>query len=142
MTSRVVMTRTKDDDVPLYDRPAVAVSQSADLFVSVHNNAVPDGVNPYRRNGTSTYYYHAFSRDFAKHMHRRLVRATGLDDYGLTAGNFAVIRPTQYPSVLVECAFIILPEQEELLTTEDFIERTAEGIAAGISDFIRARLSD
>jgi len=68
------------------------------------------------------------------------VPATKLDDYGLTQGNFAVIRPTQYPSVLIECAFIILPDQEEMLTQEDFQKRTAEGIASGISDFVESRL--
>jgi N-acetylmuramoyl-L-alanine amidase len=138
----VVMTRTGDEDVPLYDRPQKAVTANADLFVSVHNNAVPDGINPYRRNGTSTYYYHAFSRDFARHMHKQLLDATSLDDYGLIAGNFAVIRPTQYPSVLLECAFIILPEQEALLLDEDFIQRVADGISEGVSDFIRARLPE
>jgi N-acetylmuramoyl-L-alanine amidase len=139
---RVVMTRSGDEDVPLYDRPEKAVAANADLFVSVHNNAVPDGINPYGRNGSSTYYYHVFSRDFARHMQKQLLRATGLDDYGLTAGNFAVIRPTQYPSVLLECAFIILPKQEEMLTNEEFVQRVAEGVAEGISDFIRDRLTN
>ncbi|GAB4320325.1 MAG: hypothetical protein Kow0074_10570 [Candidatus Zixiibacteriota bacterium] len=138
--ARVVMTRLGDEHVALYDRPSISVAEDVDLFVSVHNNAVPDGVNPYYRNGTSTYYYHTFSRDFARHIHRRLLDATGLPDYGLTNGNFAVIRPTHYPSVLVECAFIIIPEQEELLMDDDFIERTANGIVTGIEDFIEARL--
>ena len=139
--AKVIMTRVGDEDVPLALRPVLAVSQDADLFVSVHNNAVPDGINPRRRNGSATYYYHPFSGDLAKSVHRQLVKATKLDDYGLTRGNFAVIRPTQYPSILVECAFIIIPEQEELLTTEEFIERTASGIASGISDFVHERLS-
>lgn len=138
--ARVVMTRIGGEDVPLYDRPSIAVTQDVDLFVSVHNNAVPDGIDPRRRNGSSTYFYHSFSGDLARQVHRRLVRATKLEDYGLTRGNFAVIRPTHYPSVLVECAFIILPEQEEMLTQEDFQKRTAEGIADGISDFIQSRL--
>ncbi len=136
----VVMTRLGDEHVALYDRPSLSVAEDVDLFVSVHNNAVPDGINPYYRNGTSTYYYHTFSRDFARHMHHRVLDATELNDYGLTHGNFAVIRPTHYPSVLVECAFIILPEQEEMLLDDDFIERTAKGIVKGIEDFVEARL--
>lgn len=139
--ARVVMTRIGNEDVPLYDRPSFAVAQGADLFVSVHNNAVPDGINPRKRNGSATYFYHSFAGDLARKVQNRLLRATKLDDYGLTRGNFAVIRPTQYPSILIECAFIILPEQEEMLTEEDFRKRTAEGIADGISDFVQARLS-
>lgn len=138
--AQVIMTRWASEDVPLYDRPAIANSQGADLFVSVHNNAVPDGINPYARNGTGTYFYHPFSRDLARQVHRWTRDATGLDDYGLTGGNFAVIRPTQYPSVLIECAFIIIPEQEALLYTPEFITRIGQGIANGVAEFVRERL--
>jgi len=137
--ARVVMTRTGDQDVPLYERPVIAVSRHADLYVSVHNNAVPDGVNPSAHNGSAVYYYHPFSRDLAQSVHKRLLQTTHLDDYGLTQGNFAVIRPTQYPSVLAECAFIIIPEQEEMLTRQDFVNRTAKGIADGVADFVHDR---
>jgi N-acetylmuramoyl-L-alanine amidase len=139
--ARVIMTRTGDEDVPLHDRPVIAVSHHADLYVSVHNNAVPDGTNPAARNGSAVYYYHPFSRDLARSVHKRLLQATQLDDYGLTQGNFAVIRPTQYPSVLAECAFIIIPEQEEMLMQQDFVNRTAKGIADGVADFVRDRQS-
>jgi N-acetylmuramoyl-L-alanine amidase len=51
-----------------------------------------------------------------------------------------VIRPTQYPSVLIECAFIIIPEQEALLYTPEFITRIGQGIANGVAEFVRERL--
>jgi len=137
--ARVVMTRKGDEDIPLYSRPALALRGGADLFVSVHNNAVPDGINPLAKNGTATYYYHPFSRALARAVHRRVREATGLDDYGLTQGNFAVIRPTQYPAILVECAFIIIPRQEEMLQTRAFISRTGRAIAAGVADFVHER---
>jgi N-acetylmuramoyl-L-alanine amidase len=115
------------------------MSAATNLYVSVHNNAVPDGVDPRRRNGTSAYYHHPHSRDLARAVHRRTRQATGLADYGLTQANFAVIRPPQYPSVLVECAFMILPDQEEMLDNDAFVARTAHGIADGIADFVRER---
>jgi N-acetylmuramoyl-L-alanine amidase len=137
MGARVVMTRLGDEDVPLAQRPGIAMSTATNLYVSVHNNAVPDGVDPRRRNGTSAYYHHPHSRDLARAVHRRTRQATGLADYGLTQANFAVIRPPQYPSVLVECAFMILPDQEEMLDNDAFVARTAHGIADGIADFVR-----
>ena len=123
--------------MPLGDRPGIAVAGGADLYVSVHNNAVPDGVDPRQRNGTSAYFHHPQSRDLARAVHRRTREATGLPDYGLTQANFAVIRPSQYPAVLVECAFMILPEQEEMLDNDAFVARLAHGIADGIADFVR-----
>ena len=135
--ARVVMTRQDDRHVALYDRPAIATANEADLFVSIHNNALPDGVNPFANNGSSTYYYHLHSMDLARSIQRELLKATGLNDYGLFHGNFAVNRPTQYPAVLVECAFMILPEQEALLKTGKFRKKVAKGIAAGIERFLK-----
>jgi N-acetylmuramoyl-L-alanine amidase len=133
----VIMTRFDNSPLPLYDRPIIANKFHTDLFISVHNNALPDGVNPFYNNGTSTYYYHPHSFDLARCVQKRVVEASGLPDYGLFHGNFAVIRPTQYPAILVECAFMIIPQQEMELKTESYQKRLAKGIADGVEDFIK-----
>jgi len=134
--ANVVMTRDDASHVPLADRPVIAVAESADLFVSVHNNALPDGVNPFTNNGTSSYYYHPHSIELARSVQPHLVKATRLPDHGLFHGNLAVNRPTQYPAILVECAFMMIPEQEALLKTDCFRKRIARGIADGIEQFL------
>jgi len=132
----VIMTREDMSALPLYDRPAIAKKVNADLFVSVHNNALPDGVNPLENNGTSTYYYHLHSIDLAKAIHDEMLKATGLNDHGLYYGNLAVNRPTQYPAVLLECAFLILPEQESLLKNKEFQNRIGRAVRKGIMRFM------
>lgn len=132
----VLMTRSADTPLPLYDRPVLANGFDADIFISIHNNAVPDGVNPLVNNGTSTFYYHPQSQELARLVHRHMVPATGLNDYGLYHGNFAVIRPTQYLAILVECAFMMIPEQEMALRTEEFRNKIARAIRDGIFDFV------
>lgn len=139
---RVILTRSDTSDVPLYDRPMIAKLNNADLFISVHNNALPDGVNPFENNGSSTYYYHLHSIDFAKAVHKELVKATELRDYGLYHGNLAVNRPTQYPAILVECAFMIIPEQEAMLKTDSFRKKVAKGIIKGIEEFLKGYNND
>ena len=67
-----------------------------------------------------------------------MVERTELRDHGLYSGNLAVIRPTPYPAVLVECTFMLLPDQEAALKTDDFRRKTAEAIKEGISDFLRS----
>ncbi|MEW6050946.1 MAG: N-acetylmuramoyl-L-alanine amidase [Candidatus Zixiibacteriota bacterium] len=133
----VVLTRDDDRNLPLADRPVVAKANHADIFVSIHNNALPDGVNPFVNNGVSTYYYHPHSIDLARAVQQEMIKVTGLRDYGLYHGNLAVNRPTQYPAILVECAFIILPEQEALLKTDKYRRAVARGITDGIEAFLK-----
>lgn len=135
--ARVVMTRDDMSHVSLYDRPSMAKKQGADLFISIHNNALPDGLNPFVNNGVSTYYYHPHSIELARNIQRELRAATGLKDFGTYHGNLAVARPTQYPAVLVETAFIILPEQEALLRRPEFHRKVATAIQRGIERFLK-----
>ena len=135
--AQVIMTRDDMSHVDLYDRPAIAKESGADLFVSIHNNALPDGVNPFENNGSSTYYYHLHSINLARAIQSELCSATGLGDYGLYHGNLAVVRPTQYPAVLVECAFMMISEQEALLKSSKFHNTVARAIVRGIENYLQ-----
>ncbi|MBD3233413.1 MAG: hypothetical protein GF315_06780 [candidate division Zixibacteria bacterium] len=134
--AHVIQTRYGYEDVIIYDRPQKAIDFNADLLISIHNNALPDGVNPWENNGVSTFYYHAQSKPLAEAIQKRLMQKTGLPDYGVYYGNLALTRPSEMISVLVECAFIMIPEQEAMLRDWDFQERCAEGIYDGICDFL------
>jgi N-acetylmuramoyl-L-alanine amidase len=52
MGIEVVLTRTDDRFIPLEDRTAMANAQDADLFISLHMNASPNG----EAKGVETYY--------------------------------------------------------------------------------------
>jgi N-acetylmuramoyl-L-alanine amidase len=142
--AHVVMTREDMHHVGLNERPVIAKLADADLFVSIHNNALPDGVNPFVNHGVSTYYYHPHSARLARSIQKELLTATGLPDFGFYNANLAVDRATQYPAVLVECAFMMIPEQEAMLQTEAFRNRLAHAIADGIGEFLKdyARSND
>ena len=134
----VFMTRVDDSDVKLYDRPKMTVEKDCDIFISVHNNSVPDGVNPFVSHGASTYYYNPHSKSLAEFVQDQLLDKLGAKDHGLFYANFAVIRPPQYVAILVECAFMILPDQEADLRTEAFQAKCALAIANGLDDYLRS----
>jgi N-acetylmuramoyl-L-alanine amidase len=136
--TRVMMTHTGTEIVRLYDRPKIAIKDSCDILISIHNNALPDGVNPFYNNGSATYYYHPQALALARSIQSELLKTLKLPDYGTYYGNLALTRPSQLLSVLVECAFMMIPEQEELLGTEKFQKQCAEAIYQGLVNFLES----
>jgi N-acetylmuramoyl-L-alanine amidase len=134
--AEVIMTRSGMDSLALYDRPKIAIEERCDILISVHNNALPDGINPFHNNGTSTYYYHPQAFALAKEIQKELVKKLKLPDYGIYYGNLVLTRPSQVLAILVECAFMMIPEQEELLRTEKFQKKCAQAICNGILEFV------
>ncbi len=135
--AEVLMTRYGHEHTPLYDRPRMALEWDADILVSIHNNALPDGVNPFNNNGVSVYYYHPHSKALAESIHKQMIRRTGLPDHGLYYGNLVLTRPTEIPSVLVECAFMMIPEQEAMLKTDSYQRKCARAILDGIKNYLK-----
>ena len=138
----VLMTR-KDwtDEVSLVDRPKQAVERGADLFVSLHNNALPDGENPFGKpRGFTVFYYHPQSRELGRAVHESFRARIKLGDEGLRWGNLLVARLPAVPAILVENAYMIFPEQEALLNDPKFREELARALEDGLARFLaRAR---
>lgn len=133
----VVMTRSAPGAVALADRPVIARRANAHAFVSIHLNAFPDGVNPFERNGTGSYYFNSWSEPLARAVQAGMVNRMGLRDLGVYYDNLAVLRPTWMPSVLCEGAFVIIPEQEAALRTPEFQDAYALGVAEGLEAYFR-----
>ena len=137
--AKVQMTRVSDSAVDLWPRVALAEQGGAELLVSIHNNALPDGVNPFTNNGTSVFYNQPRSVPLAAAIQESMVRQVKLPDLGIGRGDLAVIRGTWMPSVLVEGMFIIMPEQEAALRTATGTRRYARGVYEGIVGFLQAQ---
>jgi N-acetylmuramoyl-L-alanine amidase len=135
----VIMTRTTDVPVELYPRVRLADSVNADLLVSIHNNALPDGVNPFSNNGTSVFYNHPRSVPLAMAVQRALVHQLGLRDLGVGRGDLALVRPTWMPAILTEGLFMMLPDQEAALRSPEGQRLYAMGVFEGIREFFRER---
>jgi N-acetylmuramoyl-L-alanine amidase len=138
----VLMTRTSDAPVALGERPVMARRANAHALVSIHLNALPDGVNPFLAHGTGTYFFHPQAEPLARAVQAGMVRRMGLRDLGIFYDNLALARPTWMPAVLCEGAFIMMPEQEAALRTPEFQRRYALGVADGLERYFRGLASD
>lgn len=137
----VFMTRTTPDPVDLNLRGTMARRENAHAFVSIHLNALPDGTNPFGPHGTATYHYHLHSSPLAAAVQTEEVKQLSLPDNGVKRANFAVVRGTWMPAILVEGAFIMMPDQEAALRTPEYQARYAQGIVDGLEAYFRSLAS-
>ncbi|HET7621190.1 MAG TPA: N-acetylmuramoyl-L-alanine amidase [Gemmatimonadaceae bacterium] len=136
--ANVFMTRTTPAPVGLGDRPIMARRADANALVSIHLNALPDGVNPFRAQGTGAYFFHPQSEPLARALQNGMVNRMGLPNLGVYYDNLALARATWMPSVLCEGAFIMMPAQEAALRTSEFQTAYARGIVDGLESYFRS----
>ena len=137
---KAFMTRECDCNLSLDDRVKFAKDNGADLFVSIHLNSIGDApMNVHTTRGTSVYYYNNNSKKFAEKVEKCVVHSAGTHKDGVKTASFAVIRPPEYAGILVECAYMTNPFDSVLYTSDDFIKKTASGIANGIVEFIKEK---
>ena len=135
----VLMTRTTDLEVPLNARPQMAVDANVDILLSIHNNGLPNGVNPFGNTGTSDYYFNLQAAELAQDLDREIVQELRTQDLGPGRADLALVRPTWMPAVLTETMFLMVPIQEAALRNADVQQRIAEAHLRGLLDFLRAR---
>lgn len=129
----VILTREQDKFVSLGNRAAEANMWGADLFVSVHCNSAPNS----SANGMEVYVHTSRGADSTRAAHAiydRLLPASGLRGRGVKANDYAVLRETAMPAVLVELGFVSNEGDRAKLISEDWQDRAAEAIVAGIME--------
>lgn len=132
LTANVTEGGTVNDS--LRARYTAANSWGADLFVSVHCNAHTNT----SAKGCEVYCYKSGTKaeTLAKNILNGLVWNTDLISRGVKTANYAVIKHTNMPAVLVETGFITNSEDAKILGTEDGQKQIAKGIAEGIMEYL------
>ena len=135
--ANVIMTREDDSFVGLNDRVEIANKNNAQIFISIHNNALPDSAAHLKSTGSETYYFYQQSKELAKDVVESLAKETGLKNNGAKAQSFAVVRNTNCPAILVEVGYIINPEDNAKLIDKDYQNKIAEAILHGLENYLK-----
>lgn len=134
---RVVLTRTTDRTVELEPRVQIANNANADVFVSIHANAIsmqrPDV------NGVETFFASPSGQVLAQTIQNSIVEMTGMRDRGAKSARFYVIRNTTMPAALVEVGFVTGAEDAPRLRDPQFRSLMARAIARGILQYLQRR---
>lgn len=131
----VFLTRENDSYLGLAERVDFTNKNDSQMFISIHNNALPDSLADKDASGTEVYYFYSQSRYLAKVISTELSSEIGFKNRGAKGGSLAVIRNTNCPAVLVEVGFMIDPEDNSLLIKSDFQDKIAGGILKGIKRY-------
>jgi N-acetylmuramoyl-L-alanine amidase len=135
---KVVYTRTGDESVELKTRSEIANNINASLFISVHNNNMPDNTN-YR--GTETLYclpertdQHTMDGEkFARVVQEELVKTLGTIDNGtINRPNLSVLRRTKMPAVIAEIAYLSNSSDRAKITSPEFRQKAAEALERAV----------
>ena len=132
---QVILTRRDDRTLDLQPRVDIAEQANANLFVSIHANAIslsrPDV------NGIESYYFSDAGRRLAAVIHSSMLSATGMRNRGLKRSRFYVLKNTSMPATLLEVGFVTGVEDAPRLADPQWRTTMAGAIAQGILQYIQ-----
>lgn len=133
----VIMTRTEDVYMDLYDRAGLANEAAADLFVSIHSNASSTNTD---FQGIFTYHHPSSGRGarLAQTIQTPLAQITGGIDRGILSNDYVVLRETEMCAALVEMGFMSNHEELMRLIDSGYQDKLAQGIAEGIVQYLNS----
>ncbi|MBS4195316.1 N-acetylmuramoyl-L-alanine amidase [Lederbergia citri] len=124
---------TGKNDVALKARTDAANSWKADVFVSIHANALAG--KWHTGGGIETFVYKTNpkeARALATKVQAELIELTGLRNRGVKTADFHVLRESKMTAILVECGFMDNREELALLKSDDYRRKCAQAIANGL----------
>ena len=140
---RVIMTRSNDTFLKLPDRAKVANDAKTTLFVSIHYNAATNkdahGVEVFSYRNPKPQERETDSQKLAADVLRKVLANTHAAERGTKKANFAVLRRTEMPAILVEGGFVTNLQEMERLKDPNYLNSIAKGIAEGVNAYCEAQ---
>ena len=161
---RVVLTRETDIFLDLPQRGTLANANRADVFASIHFNALPNdaktsGVEvftfaPQHQRSTNSWSareiddaereaapvnrFDHWSVVLAHAIQRHFVADLKAFDRGKKLAHWGVLRGLNCPGVLIECGFLTSEIEARKIATPQYRQKIAEALAAGLRDYATA----
>ncbi len=117
------------------NRVKIGNSSSADIFVSIHLNKIPQS----QYYGWQCFYQQKSeqSQRLAKSLQSSLNEAVQKENnrVAMKIDNVYIVKNVEIPLSIVECGFLSNPEEEQQLLEDEYQEHLAWGIYTGILNY-------
>ncbi len=119
----------------LKNRVKIGNESSADIFVSIHLNKIPQQ----QYSGWQTFYRSSDENSIklARSIQNSLNESIQKENnrVSMKLDTIYIVKNVEIPISIVECGFLSNPEEEKLLLNDDYQNRLAWGIYSGIVDY-------
>lgn len=141
----VKLTRSDDTFVSLTKRAEIANELNASLFVSIHFNHCESP----EVQGIEVFYYKdeknpfnarlLASKKLGEEVLGRITKHTGASSRGVKKANFAVVRETKMPAILIEGGFLSNSEERAKIKDDPYLCFLGWAIARGIDQYLQKK---
>lgn len=130
---KVILSRSTNVAVPLWQRARNANNASASIFVSLHQNSASNNT----ATGFETFVFNGgvsnHTLKLQNSIHNAIAKGVPYVDRGRKRANFQVLRDTAMPAVLIEYGFINNRKEEQWMLNN--LKHLAELTVKGINDY-------
>ncbi|MBQ7864345.1 MAG: N-acetylmuramoyl-L-alanine amidase [Lachnospiraceae bacterium] len=134
----VFMIRDTDVTVENKERPAAAIAENADIYVSIHLNSLDADSDATQ--GAEVWYAdkrNDGSDTLAQYVVDELCKVIDTRNRGIKmSNNLIVLKYNEMPACLVECGFITSETERAKLFNPEYQQKIANGVANGIKKFL------
>ncbi|MGN0796161.1 MAG: N-acetylmuramoyl-L-alanine amidase [Christensenellales bacterium] len=127
------ITKKQED---MRQRKEKILKAAPNLVVSIHQNRYS---SPNRRGAQAFFWGDKTLADTLQfELNEKINVPNQGREYSALKGDYYILQCTDYPSALVECGFLSSPLDEALLITDEYQNKMADCICAGIMNFLMA----
>ena len=136
----IMMSRTNDKFISLSERSELANKYGADVFVSIHNNAISGNTSV---QGIETFYHtnKIKHKPLSMEIQNNAVELTGAKYRRVDGANYAVLRETNMVSSLFEGGFMTNKDELNKLINPSYQDKLATAISTAIETYLLENIS-
>lgn len=133
----IIETRTTDEFLTLNERVEISNNNNADVFISLHCNAVENDASSYY--GVESFYWRddtEESYNLASAIQNSIITNLDVNDRGVKKDNYYVVKNTKCAAALIEMGFLTNNKECKNLSNDKYQTKMAKAIVDGIYDYL------